>query len=107
MGGDVFGDAGGAGAVLDDALDATGREATEIARGVDGLEVAGIVEKEGRELVGAGIEIVGDAGGGGFADKDGAVFLTFATDDEFASVEVDGVAVEADEFGDAQAGAEK
>jgi len=41
------------------------------------------------------------------ADEDGAVFLAFAADDEFAAVEVDGVAVEADEFGDTQTGAEE
>ena len=58
-------------------------------------------------MVGAGLQIVGDFFGGGFADKDGAVFLAFAADDEFAAVEVDGVAVEVDEFGDAQTGGEE
>lgn len=51
VGGDVFGDAGGAGAGFDDALDRAGREAAVIARGAGGGGVAGIVEEEGGELV--------------------------------------------------------
>lgn len=44
-----------------------------------------------------------DAFGGGFGDENGAVFLTFAADDELAAFEVDAVAVELDELGDAEA----
>ena len=35
VGGDVFGDAGGAGALFDDALDGAGCEAAVVARGAD------------------------------------------------------------------------
>ena len=45
--------------------------------------------------------------GSGFADKDGAVFAAFAADDEFAAFEIDGVAIELDKFGDAEAGGEE
>lgn len=107
VGGDVLGDAGGAGAFFDDALDGAGGEAAEVAGSVGGGQIAGIVEEEGGELVGAGFEVVGEVEGGGFGEVDGAVFLAFAADGEFAAVEVDGVAVEIDEFGDTEAGAKE
>ena len=105
--GDVFGDAGCFGVVVDDALDAAGGEAAEVARGVDGVEIMRVVEKEGGQGIGTDGEIIFSSAGGGFADEDGAVFFAFATDDEFAAVEVNAVAIKIDEFGDAKAAGEE
>ena len=55
-------------------------------------------------MVVSGGEVVGDGFGGGGGEEDGAVFVAFAADDEFAAFEVDLAAVEGDEFGDAEAG---
>lgn len=107
MGGDVFSDAGGASVFFDDALDGAGGESSEISGGVDGALVFGVVEEEGGEGIVAGGEVVASGFGGGFADEDGAVFFAFAADDELATVEVDGIAVEANEFGDAEAAGEE
>lgn len=107
VGGDVFGDAGDAGIFLNDALNRTGSKAAKIARGGDGLLVAGVVEEEGGESVGASIEVIADAVGGGLIDEDGAVFAAFTADDKFATVKVDGVAIEFAEFGDAEAAREE
>lgn len=96
VGGDVLGDTGDASALFDDTLDAAGRKAAEVAGGADGGRVAGIIEEKGRELVFASVNVVGNAGGGGFTDEDGTVFLAFAAHDEFAAVEIDMVAIEID-----------
>ncbi len=103
VGGDVFGDAGHTGVFLDDALDGAGGEAAEIAGGVDSLLVLAIIEEKRVERIGAGVQIVADAVGGGFGDEDGAVFAAFATNHKLATVEIDGVAVELGELGDAEA----
>ena len=104
----MLGDAGGFGVVVDDALDGTGGESSEITGGVDGVEIAGIVEKESGEGIVTDGEIVFGGGGGGLADENWAVFFAFTTDDKFAAVEIDAIAVEVDEFGDAKtAGEEK
>lgn len=55
VGGDVLGDAGGAGVFLDDALDAARGEAAEIARGVYGLEIFAVVEEKRRQGIVAGV----------------------------------------------------
>lgn len=52
-------------------------------------------------------EIVLDAIGGDLTDKNGAIFTAFPTNIEFATLEVDGVAVEIDEFGDTQTAGKK
>lgn len=101
VGRNVLGDAGGAGVFLDDAFNGAAGETAIIARGVGGREVFTIIEKEGSEGIGAGIKVVLDAFGGGGGDENGTVFAAFATDKEFATVEVDGVAVELDELGNA------
>lgn len=54
-------------------------------------------------MVAAGVEIIFYSFGGGGGDEDGSVFAAFATDDEFSSFEVDLVAIEIAEFGDAEA----
>lgn len=105
--GDVFGDAGGSCVVVDDALDGAGGEATEVAAGVDGVEVVRVVKKEGRKAVVADCEVVASGVGCGFADEDRAVFFAFAANDKLATVEVDGIAVEIDELGDAETAGEK
>ena len=107
VGGDVFGDAGEFGVFFYEALDGAGGEAAVVAGGVGGAGVSGVVEEEGGELVGAALQIFGGTGCGCFTDKNGAVFLAFAADDEFAAVEVDAVAVKVDEFADAEAGGEE
>ena len=107
VGGDVLCDAGEAGVFFDNALDGAGGETAVVAGIVNGLEIAGIVEKEGGEVVGTDGEVVLYRFGGGVADEDGAVFLALAADGEFAAVEVDGVAVKLDELGDAEAAREE
>ena len=107
VGGDVFGDASHAGVFLDDALDGTGGKAAIIAGSVGGGEIFAIIEEKRGEGIGAGVEVILDALGGGFGNEDWAVFAALAADDELAAVEVDGVAVELDEFGDAETAREK
>ena len=98
----MLGDAGHFGVFLDDALDGAGGKTAIIAGGVDGLEVAAIVEKKRVEGISASREVVADAVGGGFGDENGSVFVAFTADDELAAVEVDGIAIELDELGDAK-----
>lgn len=103
----MLGDAGHFGVFLDDAFDRTGSEAAEVAGSVDLALIAAIVEKERNEGVGAGVEIILDMLGGGGRNKNWAIFATFTTDDKFAAVEVDRIAVEASEFGNAETTGEK
>lgn len=98
----MFGDAGGAGVFFYDTLDGTGSEATIIAGGVNRVDVTRIIEEEGGEGIVAHGKVIADAVGGGLRDKNGAVFLTFATDEEFATVEVNGIAIEGDELGNTE-----
>lgn len=107
VGGDVFRDASFAGVFLDDALDGARSEAAKITGGVEFALVFAVVEKEGGEGVGAGVEVILDAFGGGFGDENGAVFLAFATDDKFATFEVDTITVKFSELGDAKAAGEE
>lgn len=93
MRGNMFSDAGKASVFLDDALDATGSHAAVIAGSVNGLGVAAIVQKESREGIGAGIEIILHTFGGGFTDENRAVFTTFTSDHKFTALEIDGIAV--------------
>ncbi len=105
--GDMLGDAGKLGISLDDALDGAGSETPIIAGGVDGLEIFTVIEEEGSEGIGAGIEVVTDAFGGGFRDEDRTIFVAFAADDELATLEIDRITIEFDELGDAEAAREK
>jgi len=107
VGRNVFGDAGFFGVFFDEALDGTGGEATIVARGVGGAVVAAIAKEKRSERVGAGGEIFAKAIGGGLRDEDRAIFAAFAANHEFAAVEVDTIAVEADELGDAETGREE
>ena len=99
----MFGDAGGAGVFFYDALDGAGGESSKISRGVDGVEVFGVVEEEGGEGIVADGEVILGGAGGGFGDENRAVFFALATNDELAAVEVDAVAVKPTKFGDAEA----
>ena len=103
VGGNVFGDAGGASVFFYDALNRARGETAIVAGSVDGLEMMRVVEEEGGQGIGASGEIFADAVGGGLRDKNRAVFLTLAADNKFATVEIDRIAVETDEFGDAEA----
>ena len=67
----------------------------------------GVVKKEGGEAVATDSEIILGGAGGGLRDEDGAVFFAFTTDDELAAVKIDAVAIEIDEFGDAEAAREE
>ena len=69
--------------------------------------VFAVVEEEGGEGIGASVEVILDAFGGGFGNENGAVFLAFAADDKLAAFEVDTVAVEFDEFRDAETAREE
>ena len=103
----MFGDSGGASVFFYDSLDGTRSETAEIARSINGVLVTGIVEKKSGEGIGTGGEIFADAVGGGLRDEDGAVLLTFATDDKFAAVEIDGIAIEIDKFRNAETAREE
>ncbi len=103
----MFGDAGGAGVFFYDALDGAGGESSKISRGVDGVEVFGVVEEEGGEGIVADGEVILGGAGGGFGDENRAVFFALAANDEFAAVEVNGVAIEIAEFGDAETAREE
>lgn len=103
----MLGDTGEFSVFLDDAFDRARGEAAEIAGSVDGIEVFAVVEKKGNERISAGIEIIPDPVGGGFGDEDRAVFAAFAANDEFATVKVDGIAIELDELRDAEPAGEK
>ena len=102
VGGDVLGDAGGFSVVVDDTLNGAGGESSEIARSVDFVEVTRVVEKEGGEGIVTDGKIVLGGVSGGFADENWAVFFAFTADDELATVEIDRIAIEVDEFGDAE-----
>lgn len=102
VGGDVLGNAGGASMFLNNTFDGARGEATVIARGVDSVEIARIVKKESGEGILAHVEIFADTVGSSLGDENWAVFLAFTTDDKFATVEVDGVAIEIDKLGDAE-----
>lgn len=107
MGRDVFSDAGYAGVFLDDAFDGTRGEAAVIARGIDGLEIAAVIEEERGEGIGAAVEITLNPVGGGFRDEDGTIFAAFAADDKLTTVEIDRIAIELDELGDAETAREE
>lgn len=96
VGGDIFSNTGEAGVFFDDALDGARGETAKIAGVINGLEVFAVVKKKGGEGIGARVEIITDAVGGGFGDEDGAIFFAFTADDEFTTVEVNGVSVETD-----------
>ena len=69
--------------------------------------MARVVEEEGGERIIADGEIVASSFGGRLADENRAIFFAFTADDKFAAVEVDGVAVEAHKFGDAETAGEE
>ena len=90
---DVLGDAGKAGVFFDDAFDAAGGDAAEIAGSVWVASVFRIVEKKWGEGIGASIKIIANAIGGGFADENRAIFRTFAANYELATIQIDRAAV--------------
>lgn len=106
VGGDMLGDAGCTSVFFDDAFDGAGGETAEITRSVNFALTATIVEEEWSESILAFVEIGGNPVGGGGRNENGAIFAAFAANDEFATVEIDGVAVEFDEFGDAETAGE-
>lgn len=107
MGGNVLGDASGFSAFFDNSLNTARSESAEISRGVGGWEIARIIEEKSRELVLAAIEIVGDFFGSSFGNKNWTVFLSFTSDNKFATVEIYRIAIEIDKFADAKSGAEQ
>lgn len=107
MGGNVLGDAGGAGVFLHDALDAARGEAAKIARSINGLKILAVIKKKWSERIGAGVEVVADAFGGGGGDENRTVLVALTADDKFAAVEIDRITVELDQLGNTQATREK
>ena len=103
VGRDVLSDAGGTGVFLDDALNRTSGEAAEVARGVGVALTATVAQEERGEAVAAGVQISLDVVGGGLGNEDGTVLASLAADHKFAAFKVDGVTIEAGEFGDAEA----
>ena len=82
VGCDVLGDAGKFGVFGDDTLDASGGETAVVSGVLFCAGVARVVDKEGVEVVGTGVEVVLQFLGCGVADEDGAVFAAFAADDK-------------------------
>lgn len=103
----MLGNAGCTSIFFDDAFNRARGETAIVAGGIDRLKMAAIVEEEGSKRIGAGVEVVLDPVGGGFGDENWAVFAAFTTDNEFAAIEIDGITVELDEFGDAKAARKK
>ncbi len=58
-------------------------------------------------MISAKVEIITDFVGGRLGNKDRTVFAAFAANHEFATFEIDAVAVEVSKFGDAKARAEQ
>lgn len=104
---DVFSDAGEFGVLFDDAFDRASSDTAIIARSVEIILVATVVEKERRESVVANGKIIFDPLSGGFTDENGAVLATLATNYEFAATEIDRITVEVDEFGNAETAREE
>ncbi len=92
----MLGDAGGFGVFLNDAFNRAGGKATEVTGGVDGLEILAVIEEEWIERIGASVEIISEAFGGGDGNENWAVLAAFTADDELAAVEIDGITVEFD-----------
>ena len=91
--GNVFCNAGGEGVFFYDALNGASSEASEISGVIDGVKISRVVEKESGERVAPDGKIFTDAVGGSFRDKDWTVFLALSTDEKFATIEVDRIAV--------------
>lgn len=104
VGGDMLGDAGFPCVFFDETLDGASGETAVIAGSVGSAIVAAVAKEERGECVGAGGEVFADAIGGGFGNENGAVFAAFTTDHEFATIEIDKIAVEADKFGNTETG---
>ena len=107
VGGDVFSDTSETGIFFDHTLNGARGDTAKIARGVGGLLIARVIEKESGQGIMAHGEIILDAIGGDLTDENGAILTAFTTNIEFATLEVDGVAIEIDEFGDTQTAGKK
>lgn len=83
---DVFGDASETGVFFYYALYATGGDTAIVARSINGLGVAGVIEEKCGERIGAGIEVILYSVCCGLADKNRAIFAAFATHHEFAAL---------------------
>ena len=97
----MFGDAGSTSIRADDALDRASREAQVVASGV-ALHATGVTDKQGDRTIEPGFEILGQPLTGFGANEDGAVFLTLAAHAKLTTLQIDMVAVEIDQFTDAQ-----
>ena len=86
MGSNVFSNTGEAGIFFDDALDTARSKAAVVAVLARLAGIFGVIKEEGGEGIVASREIISDAAGGGFVDKNRAVFATFTADDEFATI---------------------
>ena len=92
----MFSNSGSTSMFFYDSLDGAWSEAAVVARGIDRIEVMGIIKKEGRKRVVAGGKVFSNSVGGGFRDQNRAIFLAFSADDKFATVEVDIISIKID-----------
>ncbi len=82
---DVLGDTGKFGVFFNHAFDGTGSDAAIITRGVWGLKVAAVVKKECWQGIMTSGKVVFNAVGGGFANENRAIFVSFTTNHKFAT----------------------
>ncbi len=98
---DVFGDAGKQSIAGYEALDAACGQPMKVARYID-FAGATVANKERTGGILTLLEVVIDPFCSFRADKYWAILLAFSTNRKFASLEVNVVSVESDEFADAQ-----
>lgn len=106
MGTDLLRDTGELGVMLDDPLDGSRRQAKAFALCVAGFEAA-VADEKGYGRIGSSIEIGREPFACLGANEHGTVFLTLAANHELAALEIDVVAIEIDEFGDAESTGEE
>lgn len=94
---DFFGDAREFRIVLDDALHRAGSQAEAFTFGVTRLKPA-IPDEEGNRGIATGVQVGREPFTRLWADEHRAIFLTFTSHHEFATLEVDVIAVEIDEL---------
>lgn len=107
VGCDMLGDASCASVLLDHTLDAARSETTVISGSINGLEVFAVIEKEGGKGIVTSRKIVSYGIGGGLGDENGTILVSFSPYDELTALEIDGVAIEPDKLGDAEATGEE
>lgn len=98
VGGDVFGDAGKAGILLNNPFDRTWTEPAKIARGVRYILIGRVIEEKSGKSVTSGGKVFFKMIGSGLINKDRAVFFTFTANHKLAAGEVNGVTIQVTKF---------